>query len=161
MKLAENGKLSSGKRTRHINIRYFFVTDRVKKGDINIKYCPTELMIADFYTKPLQGKLFRIFRNMIMNTNDQDIKNFIEASGTYPEQDDSDATLDEPSTTSQECVENKQFMNVGTCEHLNARKFHKQELHAYKNSTRTLVNGSRPKLLEKLRALGSMFLTIV
>ena len=115
-------------------------------------------MIADFYTKPLQGKLFRIFRNMIMNTNNQDIKNFTEASGTDPEQDDSDVTLDEPSTTSQECVEDKQSLTAGTCKHLNARKFHKPELHAYENSTRTLVNGSRPKLLEKLGALGSMFL---
>ena len=37
MKLVENGKLPSGKRTRHVNIRYFFVTDMMKKGDINIK----------------------------------------------------------------------------------------------------------------------------
>jgi hypothetical protein len=28
--LEKNGKRSSRKRTRHINIRYFFVTDRVK-----------------------------------------------------------------------------------------------------------------------------------
>ena len=30
--LETNGKASSGKRTKHINIRYFFITDRVKKG---------------------------------------------------------------------------------------------------------------------------------
>ena len=157
MKLAKNGKLSSGKLTRHINIGYFFVTDRMKKDDSNIKHCPTEMMIADFYTKPLQGKFFRVSRNMMMNTNDQDIKNFTKASGTDPEQDDFDATLDEPRTTSQECDENKQSMTVETCKHLNARKFHKPKLHEYKNNRRTLINGSRHNLLEKLRALGSMY----
>ena len=29
--LERNGRASSGKRTRHINIRYFFITDRVNK----------------------------------------------------------------------------------------------------------------------------------
>jgi hypothetical protein len=31
--LAKNGKASSGRRTRHIDIRYFFVSDRITKGD--------------------------------------------------------------------------------------------------------------------------------
>ena len=75
MKLEENGRSSSRKRTRHINIRYYFVTDRIKADDISVKYCPTEMMIADFYTKSLQGKLFRIFRNLIMNIGDEDITN--------------------------------------------------------------------------------------
>ena len=39
--LAENGKGSSSRRTKHLDIRYFFVTDKIKKGDINISYCPT------------------------------------------------------------------------------------------------------------------------
>ena len=29
-------------------------------------HCPTELMIADYFTKPLQGKEFSVFRNLIM-----------------------------------------------------------------------------------------------
>ena len=57
--LAENGRLSSSKRTRHLNIRYFFVTDCIKANDLSIKYCPTEEMVADYFTKPLQGALFR------------------------------------------------------------------------------------------------------
>ena len=47
MKLENNGKMSSGKRTRHINIRYFFITDNIKNGNIVIQYCPTLDMIAD------------------------------------------------------------------------------------------------------------------
>jgi hypothetical protein len=64
--LEKNGRISSGQRTRHINIRYFFIKDRVDKEEVNIVYCPTEYMIADFFTKPLQGKLFIEFRNKIM-----------------------------------------------------------------------------------------------
>ena len=66
IKQATNGKLSSGKRTRHIKIRFFFIKDRIKSGDINIVYCPTDRMLADFLTKPLQGSKFKIFRDQIM-----------------------------------------------------------------------------------------------
>ena len=34
--LETNRKASSGKRTNHINIRYFFINDRVKKGDVSV-----------------------------------------------------------------------------------------------------------------------------
>jgi hypothetical protein len=67
MLLAKNGKASSSKRTRHIALRYYFVTDRVKSKEVSIEYCPTEEMNADFLTKPLQGILFRKFRDRIMN----------------------------------------------------------------------------------------------
>ena len=67
--LSENGKASSGKRTRHINIRYFFIKDRVDSGEVKIKYCPTNEMVADFFTKPLQGSQFVKLRNAIMNLN--------------------------------------------------------------------------------------------
>jgi hypothetical protein len=31
-----------------------------------IRYCPTEAMLADFFTKPLQGNLFHRLREVIM-----------------------------------------------------------------------------------------------
>ena len=65
--LETNGKASSSKRTRHIEIRYFFVADRVSRGDVTIKHCGTANMIADYFTKPLQGSLFRRFRSLILN----------------------------------------------------------------------------------------------
>ena len=58
MLLEKNGQSSSLKRTRHMNIRYFFVKDCMASNEIQIEYCPTEDMIADFFTKPLQGKQF-------------------------------------------------------------------------------------------------------
>jgi hypothetical protein len=64
--LEKNGKRSSSKRTRAINIRYFFITDQVEKGNMEVVYCPTGDMIADFMTKPLQGQLFLKFKKMIM-----------------------------------------------------------------------------------------------
>ena len=70
--LAENGKASSSRRTRHINIRYFFVKDRIASGEVTVKYCPTDKMMADYFTKPLQGALFVKMRNEIMNVNPDD-----------------------------------------------------------------------------------------
>jgi hypothetical protein len=67
--LQENGKKSSSKRTRTLNIRYFYLTDQVEKGNLNIEYCPTDEMIGDFMTKPLQGRLFRKFRDLIMGVS--------------------------------------------------------------------------------------------
>ena len=67
MLLEKNGMKSSGKRTRHINIRYFLVTDRINNKEFKVEYCPTTEMIADYFTKPLQGKLFIKFRKYIMN----------------------------------------------------------------------------------------------
>jgi len=41
-------------------------TDRIKNGNIKVKYCPKDKMIADFMSTPLQGSLFKRFRNVIM-----------------------------------------------------------------------------------------------
>jgi hypothetical protein len=64
--LEKNGKASSSKLTRHINSRYFFITHRVKKEEVSVVWCPTGDMIGDFANKPLQGALFRKFRDNIM-----------------------------------------------------------------------------------------------
>ncbi len=58
LQLIKNGRTSSD-RTRHIDIRYFFVKDRVEQGEIVCRHQPTESMLADVLTKPLQGALFR------------------------------------------------------------------------------------------------------
>jgi hypothetical protein len=64
--LEKNGKASSSKRTNHINIRYFFITDRVSKEEVSVVWCPMGDMIGDYATKPLQGNLFQKFRDQIM-----------------------------------------------------------------------------------------------
>lgn len=65
--MAEKGR-STSERTRHIHVRYFFIRDRVESKEIKLEYLPTEEMIADILTKPLQGELFRRLREKMMNS---------------------------------------------------------------------------------------------
>jgi hypothetical protein len=67
MKLEQNGKASSGKRTRHFNIKYFNITDLVNRKEVTLEFCPSEEMRADYFTKPLTGAKFTKFRKEIMN----------------------------------------------------------------------------------------------
>ena len=66
MLLETKGRASSSNRTKHINIRYYYVADWVAKGDLRIVWCPTDKMIADFLTKHLQSKAFVEFRDLLM-----------------------------------------------------------------------------------------------
>ena len=68
MLLENNGKSSSGQRTRALNIRYFYVTNQVIRGNVVIEYCPTDQMMGDYMTKPLQGRIFNRWRDAIMNS---------------------------------------------------------------------------------------------
>jgi hypothetical protein len=52
MLLENNGKMSSRKRTCHLNICHFFVTNNSHKKYLRVEYCPTDDMIGDFFTKP-------------------------------------------------------------------------------------------------------------
>ena len=67
MLLERNGKTSSGKLTRHINIWYFF-TDKINTKEIEVEWCLTKKMMANFTTKPLQGSNFRRLRDLTMGT---------------------------------------------------------------------------------------------
>ena len=67
LKLEMNGKVSSGKRTRHFNIKYFYITDLIERKVISVQYCPTEEMVGDYMSKPLVGFKFHYFRAWIMN----------------------------------------------------------------------------------------------
>ena len=60
--LGDNGKSSSRKITKHINIRYFFITDRVNNGEVKVFRFPTGDMIGDYITKPLQGAYVQEFQ---------------------------------------------------------------------------------------------------
>ena len=68
---------------------------------MSVAYCPTKEMVADYFTKPLQGESFRKLRAYIMNE---------------PVKDGS--TLDS-SAEPQECVE--EISNVGGSEPAGAR----------------------------------------
>jgi hypothetical protein len=67
--LEVNGKKSSSKRTRHINIRYFLVTDAIAKQECEVKWISRDYMFADYFTKAQQGAEFRVMRDFIMGVN--------------------------------------------------------------------------------------------
>ena len=65
--MLNNGRNSCTGDSRHNNIRYFFVKDRLDKKELRVEYCSSLIMLADFFTKPLLlGKLFQNFRDVIM-----------------------------------------------------------------------------------------------
>ena len=64
--LQKNWPFSTGKGSQHIHVRYFFTVDKIKNKELKLVYCPTGKMIADYNSKPIQGKLFIDFRNTIM-----------------------------------------------------------------------------------------------
>lgn len=66
MKIKQNGRKSCGQKSRHNDIRDFFIKNVLKQENITLAHCPTEEIRADFYTKPLQGSLFRKMRDYIM-----------------------------------------------------------------------------------------------
>jgi len=65
--LAENGKISSSRLTRHLDTRYFFVCDKIKKGEVKVAFCPTHDMLADYFIKSLQGSLFIRMQDKVLN----------------------------------------------------------------------------------------------
>ena len=70
IRMERNGWNSCTGNSRHIDIHFFFVKDRVDSGDIHIQECPTEEIVADFFTKPLQGRVFQTFWDLLMRSCD-------------------------------------------------------------------------------------------
>ena len=66
IQLVNNGK-SNSSRTRHIAVRYYFISDRIKSGEIVVQYLETSEMIADILTKPMVGAQFIRLRTLLLN----------------------------------------------------------------------------------------------
>ena len=64
--LHNNRRKSVGKRSRALNIRYFFIADQCEKRNVEVQYCPTKEMWADPMTKPLQGSDFTRLTDLMM-----------------------------------------------------------------------------------------------
>lgn len=64
IKLIQKGIIN--KRSKHIDVRYKFITERIKSEEIEIKYCPTENQLADVFTKALNKVKFKQLVDSIM-----------------------------------------------------------------------------------------------
>ena len=70
----KNYPYSIGKSYKHANARCFFAVDKIKKKEVKLVYCPTEEMLGNYSSKPLQGGLFIKQRNLIQGIKDQDYR---------------------------------------------------------------------------------------
>ena len=51
--------------------------------EISIEYCPTLEMIGDCFTKPLQGKQFKLFRNIILRIEEDEVPRYNTTARAY------------------------------------------------------------------------------
>ncbi len=56
-------------RTKHIDIKFHYVREAVKEWIISLTYCPTEKMVADLLTKPLNRIRFKRKWACLRNNN--------------------------------------------------------------------------------------------
>ena len=59
----------SFKNSKHMPVRFFFIKQQIDNGTVKLQHCPTEFMVADILTKPLQASLFRRMKAAILNNN--------------------------------------------------------------------------------------------
>ena len=65
IQLMRNGRSLNAK-TKHIKLKYYFIKQYFDNGEFELEYCPTEDMVADILTKPMQGKLFFKLRALLL-----------------------------------------------------------------------------------------------
>ena len=63
IKLAKNSIMSD--RSKHIDVRYHWIREQVAAGTVTLQYCPTDMMVADIFTKPLQRLLHSKFLKLL------------------------------------------------------------------------------------------------
>jgi hypothetical protein len=56
-------------RSRHIDLRYFYVRERLLAGDVRVAYCRSDDMLADLFTKPLGPEKIRQLVPLVMGTH--------------------------------------------------------------------------------------------
>ncbi|KAJ9547381.1 hypothetical protein OSB04_019924 [Centaurea solstitialis] len=68
--IANNPVLHS--KTKHIEVRYHFISDHVMNGDIELHFVPTEYQLADLFTKPLDVTRFNMLISELGMLNPDD-----------------------------------------------------------------------------------------
>ena len=65
IQLVTNGATTAD-RSRHVHIRNNFVFQFLDSGTMEIRHCPTDKMLADLLTKPLNTNTFLILREFLL-----------------------------------------------------------------------------------------------
>jgi hypothetical protein len=52
-------------RSKHIEIKYYFIRDKVQEGEMKLQYIPTDELTADILTKPLSRIKFAYLRDKL------------------------------------------------------------------------------------------------
>jgi hypothetical protein len=53
------------KRSKHIEVKYFYIRDQVKDDKVILEYIPTAEQTADILTKPIKNELFYKFKGQM------------------------------------------------------------------------------------------------
>lgn len=59
---------SGNSRIKHLDIKNYFVKEKLDAGIINIKYVCTNEQLGDIFTKPLGSNLFGKFKTKVFNS---------------------------------------------------------------------------------------------
>ena len=62
----------SFKRAKHIKVRFFWLKDLIDEGEIELKYIPSEELVADMLTKATTGAKFKYLREKLLGPQDND-----------------------------------------------------------------------------------------
>ena len=62
--ISEN--LVNNDRSKHIDIRFHFIREKIQEGLVNLSHIATDLNMADIFTKPLTTEVFTRLRRMFM-----------------------------------------------------------------------------------------------
>ena len=52
-------------RSKHIDVQYHFIREKVEQKEFNLEYCPTDKMLADVLTKPVAKQQFQKLRDAL------------------------------------------------------------------------------------------------
>ena len=62
--ISKNG--IKGERTKHVDVKYHFITETIEQGAVKLKWVPTNQQQADIFTKALSQPIFEYFRKQLM-----------------------------------------------------------------------------------------------
>ena len=75
IKLVQNPQFH--KRSKHIEVRHYFVREKYQRKEIEIRYCPSESNLADMLTKALPKPRFQELKLLAEGRPDDDSHNHL------------------------------------------------------------------------------------